>query len=256
MRDRACRLGDRQLRLQRAGDPCGDFVLQREQIPDIAVEPFRPELGAGRRIDQLGIDPHFLARTLHAAFDDIAHVELMADPARVDFLALVGKGGVARDHDAALDPRQIGDQIVGNAVGEILLLRVVAEIGERQNHHRQPRRRIGQLIWRDRRRQMQPPRRTRCANSQCHAGEEPEEKLALVPTARPAHYPARAGAPFELIGAHGFGDVFDVLLTEAHKADRQPVADLIAHRTRQTHAARFGQRLEPRGDIDAVAVKV
>ncbi len=160
MGDRAGGLGDRQLGLQCAGDARGDLVLQREQIAEVAVEPLRPELRAGCGIDQLDVDPHFLAGTLDAAFDDIAHAELAADLARVDLLALVGKGGVAGDHHAALDPRQVGGQIVGDAVGEIFLLRIVAEIGERQHDHGQPRRRIGLLVAGDQRAGPQPPRST------------------------------------------------------------------------------------------------
>ena len=40
--DRAVRLGDRELRLQRAGNARGDLILHREQVADVAVEAFRP----------------------------------------------------------------------------------------------------------------------------------------------------------------------------------------------------------------------
>ena len=47
-----------------------------------------------------------------------------------------------------------------------------------------------------------------------------------------------------------------MLITQGRKGDRQTGADLIAHRPRQADSAGFGQRLEPGGDVDAVAVKV
>ena len=52
------------------------------------------------------------------------------------------------------------------------------------------------------------------------------------------------------------GDVLDVLLAQILEGDVEPVADLVAHRRRDADAARLGQRLEPRGDIDAVAEDV
>src|SRR6202022_401768 len=52
-------------------------------------------------------------------------------------------------------------------------------------------------------------------------------------------------------------DVLDDLIAEIFKRDvAQSVADLIAHRGRDTDAARFGERFEARRDIDAVAKDV
>jgi len=39
---------------------------------------------------------------------------------------LVPEGGTAIDHEQARDPRQIRDNVVGNAVAEIFLLRIAA----------------------------------------------------------------------------------------------------------------------------------
>ena len=49
----------------------------------------------------------------------------------IDRLAFVGKRGVACDHQAALDPGNVGRQIIGDPVGEVFLLGVIAAIGER-----------------------------------------------------------------------------------------------------------------------------
>src|SRR5207237_1220046 len=71
---------------------------------------------------------------LHRAFEHVAHAELLADLLRIDGLALEGKGGVARDHEAVADARQIGGEIFGDAVGEIVLARIVREVCEGQHH--------------------------------------------------------------------------------------------------------------------------
>jgi hypothetical protein len=54
----------------------------------------------------------------------IADVQLAADGMRVDGLALVGEGRVPRDDEQVGDFRQRRDDILGDAVGEIFLLRV------------------------------------------------------------------------------------------------------------------------------------
>ena len=91
---------------------------------------------AGARIDQLGVNAHPVLVALHRAFQHIAHAELPADLPGVDVLALEAEGGVAGDHEAIVDARQISRQILRNAVHEIILVRVVREIGEREDYDR------------------------------------------------------------------------------------------------------------------------
>jgi hypothetical protein len=55
-------------------------------------------------------------------------------------LALVGKGRIAGDDEAARDPREVGGQVVGDPVDETFQIRVVREVGKRQHDDREPRR--------------------------------------------------------------------------------------------------------------------
>ena len=146
-----------QREIERDSDAAGDLVLQGKQIADVALEPLGPQMRAGLGIDQLGVDADLLGRALDAAFKHIAHAQLAADLLGVDRLALVGERGIARNHEAARDPRQIGRQILGDAVGKILLLGVVAQIVEGQHHDRQARR----CRWRRRSRYLFERRRGR-----------------------------------------------------------------------------------------------
>jgi hypothetical protein len=70
---------------------------------------------------------------VETAFQDVTHPKLAPDLFAVDRLALVGKGGARRDDEAIVDAREIGCQIIGNGVSDILLLGIVAEIGKRQH---------------------------------------------------------------------------------------------------------------------------
>jgi hypothetical protein len=51
-------------------------------------------------------------------------------------------------------------------------------------------------------------------------------------------------------------DVLDALLAHVVERVGEPIADVVADRARDADAARFGQPIQPRGDIDAVAVDV
>ena len=90
-------------------------------------------------IDELCVYANLLARSAHAPFQQVAYAEFAADLPRVDGFSLVGERRVAGDHEHVRNPRQIGGQILGDPVREILLLRIVAEIGEGQHHDRQTR---------------------------------------------------------------------------------------------------------------------
>jgi hypothetical protein len=95
----------------------------------------------GFGVDQLRVDADLVARALDASLDDVANTELAADPLCVDRLALECESGAARNHEHVRDPRQIGRDILGKGIGEMLLIGVVAEIDERQHDDRQARRR-------------------------------------------------------------------------------------------------------------------
>ena len=76
--------GPTQARLDRADDRQRDLVLQREDVVELAVVALGPDVGAGRRIDELAGDAHAIRRLAHAAFEHVAHAEFAADLLHVD----------------------------------------------------------------------------------------------------------------------------------------------------------------------------
>ena len=130
-----------QLDVQRDRDPACDLVLQGEQIARTAVEPLCPQMRVSVRVDQLGVDPDAVTRPPDAPFKQVTDAELAADLLRFDPLPLIGERGIARNYEHPLDPRQIGGQILGDPIREILLFGVVAEVGKGQHYDRQ--------AWRD-----------------------------------------------------------------------------------------------------------
>ena len=88
---------------------------------------------AGGGVDQLRGDADALAQAANAAFDDILHAELAAHALHVDILAAIAERGVARQHMQVPEARQLGDDVFGDAVAEILLLDIAAHAGEGQD---------------------------------------------------------------------------------------------------------------------------
>src|SRR5262249_37225234 len=92
------------------------------------VELFRPDMPVTYGIEQLGVDTDQIGRSADASFEHIAHTQLAADPPRVDRLVPICKCRITRDYEHVRTTRQIGYQIISDAVGKILLVPVVAEI--------------------------------------------------------------------------------------------------------------------------------
>ena len=119
---------------QAVGQSRHHLILQLEQVGHVLLEAVGPEMRARLRVDQLRVDAHAGSVALHRAFEHVAHVELLADLLGVEALALEGEGGVARDDEAVADARQVGGEVFGDAVGEIILGRIAGEVGEGQHH--------------------------------------------------------------------------------------------------------------------------
>ena len=135
-------------------------------------------------------------------------------------LAFVGEGGVAADDERARDAREVGGEALGDAVDEIVLLRIAADVGERQDDDREARR--GGFFGRGGRRGLR----------------------------------LRWHADFERIDPDRLGDVLELGRAEIADREIEPPLDLPIGVLGQTDRARLGDALQPRGDIDAVAHQV
>ena len=138
----------------------------------------------------------------------------------LDRLALVDEGRVARDHEQVAKARQLGDDVLGHAVGEELLLGSPLMLAN---------------------------------GSTAIDGLSAAGRHGVGRAPAPAA-PARA---MHAVGAHRLGDVLQRLLAQILEA----AGDAVAAPARCTalgdaDAAGIGERLQPRGDVDAVAVDV
>ncbi len=77
-------LGRRQFDPKCCDDPRPDLVLEVEDVRRFAVVAFRPKVGAGFGIDQLGVDSDTSAVLAHDALDHITHIELTGHLAHIE----------------------------------------------------------------------------------------------------------------------------------------------------------------------------
>src|SRR5262249_46778417 len=100
-----------ELRRHGADDALGHLVLKLENILQRPVEPVRPDMPSGGRIDELRRDGHPVRRLAHAAFEQVADPELATDLPYVHGMTLVGEARVAGDHEQVAKARQRRDDI-------------------------------------------------------------------------------------------------------------------------------------------------
>ena len=96
----------------RRDGPC-DVVLHGEDVVEDAVVGFGPEVKAVRDLDELGGDPDTIPRLPHAALEECAHAQLLADVAQVLLLALERERGRAPRHLELRNLRQNVEELLG-----------------------------------------------------------------------------------------------------------------------------------------------
>ena len=111
-------------------DLAHDLVLDQEYIGHLAIEFVGPNVGASLGVDELRRDAEVVASAPHATLKQIAHAELTPELGNVYRRALVLEGRIAREHTQVARPRQLGQDVLGQAVTEILLICVPAQVDE------------------------------------------------------------------------------------------------------------------------------
>src|SRR6266508_6927890 len=86
-----------------------------------------------RAIDQLRCDQHLLPHFPYTTFQDVPYPHFSTNLLDLHSFALVGKGGVTGDDKEAGELGEVRRDVLGDAVTEILLLRVIAHIGKGEN---------------------------------------------------------------------------------------------------------------------------
>jgi hypothetical protein len=122
-----------ELDLQTARNHAGDFVLHAEHILQLAREGLAPDMKPIGCFNQLRRDANFVARFAHAPLHHIGHAQLSPDLGHREVLALERKGRGARRDFQVRHPTQHVEELLADAIGEVLVGFVVGEIRERED---------------------------------------------------------------------------------------------------------------------------
>ena len=98
----------------------------------------RPEGGAVGRVQQAERNREAAACSAQATFEDILGAEALADQARIGLVGGEGETRVAGDHRQPAQPREPVDQILAQALADIVVDVVIREVGEGQDGQRRP----------------------------------------------------------------------------------------------------------------------
>src|SRR5215471_12794522 len=90
----------------------------------------------GARVDQLSGDADSTSALAHRAFKHVTDSELPPDLLHIDGLALVSEARITGGDEQPADAREGGRDLLDHAVSEIFLLRIAAQIVERQHRER------------------------------------------------------------------------------------------------------------------------
>ena len=118
-------LGNVKLGFDCPDDAPGDLVLEREEVSEFDVVALRPDLPAGRSIRQLRADAKTLTGAPDAPVQHVTHAEGLSDLPNVERLAAKVKGRIAGRDEEPAQARKTRDDVLGETVGEMLLLDVL-----------------------------------------------------------------------------------------------------------------------------------
>jgi hypothetical protein len=109
------------LRAHLLRDGCCDLTLQLQDIAAIAIVGLGPNVLVGGRPKQLGGHAYSLAGANHRSLNDGVDIQFAGDCRQALPGPLVLHDGCPRDNAQRADLSQVGNQLVGHAVGEIVL---------------------------------------------------------------------------------------------------------------------------------------
>src|SRR5207248_8664798 len=102
-----------------ACDRLGELALESENVLQFAVVLLRPNLCVCLRIDELGINPHAIARNLHASLQHARNAKVAPDLLHVSILTPIGCDTTAADDLEISHFAEIGQNIVLNTISKI-----------------------------------------------------------------------------------------------------------------------------------------
>jgi len=105
------------------------LILHLENFIDLSIVALGPTMRAGLGIDELQAHPDTVTAATNAALQDIVNPKGASHLPDVNQFAFVLEARISSNDEQLGKPRQIGDDILCDAVSEIFKLWIVPQIG-------------------------------------------------------------------------------------------------------------------------------
>src|SRR5262245_16606040 len=197
-------------------------VLDRKDVLKVSVVVLGPAVSPSGGFDQLGRYANAVAGTPHTALQHVSYAQFASDLAHVDRLALVLEAGIAGDNKYLREPRQLGNDVLDDAVDKIFLFQMRTQVVERQHGNRG-------LV-----------RKRRCL---C---------LCLL-----RFDPRRSVIQQDAVDMHRVVNILELVLTKVFEGDGEPAEaglHILLHSARHTNTASVRQFLQSRCHVYAIAM--
>src|SRR5215510_6785881 len=122
-----------QMRCYRRRYPHRDSVLQVEQVGEFAVEAISPDHLPRLRLAQFHCNTQHLPRAANATMNDVANVEVEANPTEIERSASVGLRRTACNDYQIFQSAQCADDVVDHSLCEIRVRLVPLQSSERKD---------------------------------------------------------------------------------------------------------------------------
>ena len=122
--------------LQRGYNLLRDVVLNLENVREFAVVALGPEVPAARGFDELGGNANPVTGLTNTAFEGELNAEFAAYVWDTECLVLVDECRIARDDEQSGDLAEVSDDILRDAVTEVLLFGIAAHVVKGKDNDR------------------------------------------------------------------------------------------------------------------------
>ena len=104
--------------------------MQSEYVAEFSIVALGLEMTTGRAIDQLHGDANPATCLPDAPLKDVSDIQLAGSLNDFNGFAFEGEGGIPSDYENGRNLGEVGDNVLGDAVTEVLLFWIAAHVGE------------------------------------------------------------------------------------------------------------------------------
>jgi len=127
----SCALGGGEFWHQSSDDSGGYVILKLENVGNVAIVAFSPYVIPTLGVDELRRATEPVAGPADTALQDVTHTEVFTYLCHINGFTFIRERRISSGYEKIVKLGQSGDDVLGDAVSEILLLRIARHVVER-----------------------------------------------------------------------------------------------------------------------------